>query len=188
MPLSALHPAFLRRLDANHARFPLGVELGRGAMARLTSPSPGAPTRLSASSRLPRSRSPELTRVCADILVHSEAQPSRVRRRRAPSAAGGRTLFADRHSLWADHLFEPLLEWVNSDLAEADRLALCGSPATRPGRGRSPSAPTPLPRTGGGAVKSCAAAALPSITRSGSRRPSAGSAGSAAHPPPRRHA
>jgi hypothetical protein len=37
-------------------------------------------------------------------------------------------VFADRPSLWADHLFDPLLEWVNDGLARAKWLALYGSP------------------------------------------------------------
>src|SRR6202035_1260234 len=37
-----------------------------------------------------------------------------------------RTVFADREALWADHLFEPFLEWVNNDLAKAKTLVLHG--------------------------------------------------------------
>ena len=37
-------------------------------------------------------------------------------------------MFADRPALWADHLFEPLLEWVNDSLARAKWLALYGNP------------------------------------------------------------
>ena len=41
---------------------------------------------------------------------------------------GARRVFADRPALWADHLFEPLLEWVNGELARAKWLALYGDP------------------------------------------------------------
>jgi hypothetical protein len=40
----------------------------------------------------------------------------------------GRRVFADRPALWADHLFDPLREWVNINLAQAKWLALYGSP------------------------------------------------------------
>lgn len=38
-----------------------------------------------------------------------------------------RRVFPDRPALWADHLFEPLLQWVNESLAKAKWLALFGS-------------------------------------------------------------
>jgi hypothetical protein len=41
--------------------------------------------------------------------------------------ADARGTFADRPGLWADHLFDPLLEWVNLNLARAKWLALYGS-------------------------------------------------------------
>jgi hypothetical protein len=41
-----------------------------------------------------------------------------------------RTIFPCMHSLWQDHLFEPLLEWVNGKLAAADAVSLYGSPST----------------------------------------------------------
>jgi hypothetical protein len=66
-----------------------------------------------------------------DILLDVEAEPKRV-------PGGGyvcdlcrpdaRTVFADRATLWADHLFEGLLVWVNDNLAQAKWLALYGSP------------------------------------------------------------
>jgi hypothetical protein len=40
-----------------------------------------------------------------------------------------RKVFPDRHSIYADHLFQPLLEWVNDDLAKAKWLRLVGKPA-----------------------------------------------------------
>ncbi len=68
---------------------------------------------------------------CWDILLSAYAEPKR--------AQGGgffceacppdaRRMFADRPALWADHLFDPLLEWVNDSLARAKWLALHGSP------------------------------------------------------------
>jgi hypothetical protein len=66
-----------------------------------------------------------------DILLSAWAEPKRAR-------GGGffceacrpdaRRVFADRPALWADHLFDPLLEWVNDSLARAKWLALYGSP------------------------------------------------------------
>lgn len=35
-----------------------------------------------------------------------------------------RTVFADRLTLWEQHLFEPLLEWLNGELAPAQALHL----------------------------------------------------------------
>jgi hypothetical protein len=39
-----------------------------------------------------------------------------------------RTLFPDRPALWRDHLFEPFLDWVNTELAPATILGLYKSP------------------------------------------------------------
>jgi hypothetical protein len=41
-----------------------------------------------------------------------------------------RRVFPTGQSLWADHLFEPLLEWVNESLAQAKWLALSGDPGS----------------------------------------------------------
>ncbi len=45
-----------------------------------------------------------------------------------------RRIFSSREDLWRDHLFEPLLGWVNEDLAPATAIALfeSGGGATWP--------------------------------------------------------
>jgi hypothetical protein len=37
-------------------------------------------------------------------------------------------IFPSREGVWADHLFEPFLKWVNDDLANAKWLGLFGNP------------------------------------------------------------
>jgi hypothetical protein len=39
-----------------------------------------------------------------------------------------RKVFSSREALWRDHLFEPFLEWINEQLAQADVIGLSGSP------------------------------------------------------------
>jgi hypothetical protein len=39
------------------------------------------------------------------------------------------TEFPDLEGLWRDHLFEPLLKWVNDELASAHAICLYGSPS-----------------------------------------------------------
>ena len=80
MPLSAIHPAFLRWLDANHARFALGVEIGprsdgalEFAFAGITHAIGGVLT----DSEIEVAATYEGVRW--DILVDFEAQPRRVR-------------------------------------------------------------------------------------------------------------
>ena len=61
-----------------------------------------------------------------DMLISFEALPKRV--------AGGyhcnlcvpeaKQLWPSREAIWLDHLFNPLLEWVNTELAVAHRLGL----------------------------------------------------------------
>lgn len=41
-----------------------------------------------------------------------------------------RTIFPNLEALWRDHLFEPLLTWVNTRLAMSDALDLYGSPSS----------------------------------------------------------
>lgn len=68
---------------------------------------------------------------CWDILLSACAEPKRAHGggffcEACPPEA--RRVFADRPALWADHLFEPLLEWVNDSLGGAKWLALYGNP------------------------------------------------------------
>ena len=72
---------------------------------------------------------------CWDIIVWLDAFPVKV--------ATGYTCheclpehkadFPDRESLWRDHLFEPLLDWINTELAEAKAV---GFYQTQDGGGR----------------------------------------------------
>jgi hypothetical protein len=65
-----------------------------------------------------------------DWLFDDDAYP-----RRAPGGyvcaeclPGHQKLFVNREALWADHLFEALLKWVNETLACANWLVMEGSP------------------------------------------------------------
>lgn len=77
---------------------------------------------------------------CWDLLMDVDVVPQQVPGGwvcgicRAEKPAPKVTLFSDREALWADHLFEPLLEFVNNRFAKAEALALWG------GDGRSSSA------------------------------------------------
>ncbi len=44
---------------------------------------------------------------------------------------GGRKVFPNHEALWADHLFEPLKDWINDDLAPAKALSIHGSKGFR---------------------------------------------------------
>jgi hypothetical protein len=40
-----------------------------------------------------------------------------------------RKIFRSIEALWRDHLFDPLLNWINGELASADAIGLYGSPS-----------------------------------------------------------
>ena len=68
--------------------------------------------------------------ICWDVLCWFETYPKRI--------PGGyvcdecpedtRPIFPTREALWRAEVFEPFLEWVNSDLANAVAVSISGSP------------------------------------------------------------
>ena len=132
MPLSKIQRAFLSWLEENRDRFAVEIRLGARtdevqefSFAGINRAIEGALTSDEINVYAIHDND------CWDILLSVDAEPKR--------AHGGgffcercltdaRRAFADRPALWADHLFDPLLEWVNEDLARAKWLALDGSP------------------------------------------------------------
>lgn len=68
---------------------------------------------------------------CWDILLSFDVSPQRTENGYIcrHCAVERRATFPDLDALWRDHLFDPLLRWVNEKLAIADALGLYGSPA-----------------------------------------------------------
>jgi len=64
-----------------------------------------------------------------DMLLSLDAFPKRVRGGYVCTECDPaiRQTFPSREALWEDHLFEPLLEWVNENLAPAEALRLYGA-------------------------------------------------------------
>ncbi len=65
-----------------------------------------------------------------DILFDNDAYPKKVRQGYVcrECLPGYQKLFESRKALWAEHLFEALLKWVNEDLARAQWLVLQATP------------------------------------------------------------
>jgi hypothetical protein len=65
---------------------------------------------------------------CWDFLLSFDAFPAKTAAgyicRECPSEC--QTVFASRDALWRDHLFEPLLDWINTKLAAADAIGFYG--------------------------------------------------------------
>ena len=66
--------------------------------------------------------------ICWDLLADFDAYPQRafggVICRLCPT--DNQRVFASREELWCDHLFEPLLVWVNEELAPSRAIAFFG--------------------------------------------------------------
>ena len=132
MPQPKIQRAFRSWLDQNHERFAVKIRLGQRAarfwgfsFIGVNAAIRGALTTSEIDIFV------EYADEWWDVLLSLDAAPRR--------AAGGgyfcaccltepRRVFSDRPSFWADHLFEPLLEWVNESLAKAEWLALSGDP------------------------------------------------------------
>lgn len=134
MPRRQIQRAFLAWLDANNGRFAIPIRPGRRtdhlwefSFVGVNGAIQGALTTYEINVVV------EYAGEFWDFLLSLDAAPRR--------AAGGgyicaccppeaRRVFPNRQSLWADHLFEPLLEWVNESLALAKWLALSGEPGS----------------------------------------------------------
>jgi hypothetical protein len=132
MPRRQIQRAFLSWLDANQDRFAVTIRLGKrtdGAwefsFVRVNSAIRGVLTTHEINVDV------EYVDQCWDLLLSLDASPRRATRGGYYCACcppEARRTFPDRQSLWTDHLFEPLLEWVNESLAKAKWLALSGDP------------------------------------------------------------
>ena len=132
MPRRKIQRAFLSWLEASRDRFALEIRLGKRtdrvqefSFAGVNRAIEGALT----TYEIEVYAIHENDRW--DILLSTWAEPKRAQGggyfcEACPPEA--RRMFADRPALWADHLFEPLLEWVNDTLARAKWLALYGNP------------------------------------------------------------
>jgi hypothetical protein len=131
VPRRKIQRAFLSWLEKNRLRFAIEIKLGRRTDCVLEFSFVGVN---SAIEGLLNTREIEVFAMyedeCWDILVEFNAEPKRVSGGYVCEACppGSPPLFPDRSSLWADHLFEPFLEWVNNDLANAKWLSLRGNP------------------------------------------------------------
>jgi len=132
MPRRKIQCAFLSWLEANRDRFAVEIELGTRtdrvqefSFVGINDAIKGALTTYEINVYALHGED------CWDFLLSLEAEPRRI-------LGGGvvceaclseaRPVFADRPALWADHLFEPFLEWVNDNLAKAKWLELHGGP------------------------------------------------------------
>jgi hypothetical protein len=131
MPRRLIQRAFLGWLEENRSLFAVEIKLGRRTdtvlqftFAGINSAISGVLTTWEISVFVMRQGE------CWDYLLDLNAETKLV--------PGGyvcdlcppesRPVFSNRPALWTDHLFEPLLEWVNESLAKAKWLALYGSP------------------------------------------------------------
>ncbi len=123
--------AFLSWLDMNHERFDVKIRLGARtdavqefSFAGIVGAISGAVTPYEINVYVIHEGD------CWDLLLSLDAYPKRTRGGFfcADCAPDARAFFPDRPALWADHLFEPLLQWVNESLATAKWLALFGNP------------------------------------------------------------
>jgi hypothetical protein len=127
----AHHRAFRDWLKTNHSRFAIAIQLIDKPGGWLDFSFVGIHPSLS-GSLTERGLCVLATYqgTCWDMLFDFDAYPKR--------AAGGylcseclpeyKKLFVDRAALWADHLFERLLRWVNEELVPARWLVLEGEP------------------------------------------------------------
>lgn len=131
MPRRKIQRAFLSWLDENHDRFAIKIRLGKRTDRIQEFSFVGIN---SAIQGVLNTYEISIFAIYGgdwwDILADFDVDPK-------GAASGGyycdacspeaRRIFPDRHALWADHLFEKLLKWVNEDLANAKWLALYGS-------------------------------------------------------------
>jgi hypothetical protein len=129
-PRRQIQRAFLAWLAANRERFAVAIVLGRRTDHFLEFSFAGINNAVSGElTSYSLSISADYEDYCWDLIWDADASPKHV--------PGGcicklceqaqRKLFPDRPALWADHLFEPFLEWTNTELANADWLLLYGT-------------------------------------------------------------
>ena len=125
------HRAFRDWLELNRARFAHPVELhkkpGHWAEFSFAGIHPAISGSLTESGLRV---SAKYQRDCWDFLFDNDAYPKKVREGYVcrECLPGYQKLFVSRAALWADHLFEALLNWVNETLARAHWLVLEGTP------------------------------------------------------------
>ena len=131
MPRRKIQRAFLSWLEESRGRLALGIRLRTRTDEVLEFSFAGISPAIS-GALTPHEINVHAMHenVCWDFLLSIDALPKRARGGGffCETCPPGARVFADRPALWADHLFEPLLEWVNGDLARAKWLALFGDP------------------------------------------------------------
>ena len=131
MPTQSLQQAFLDWYAVNHTRFAYVVQFEVPAGGHLTLYFGGINRVLYARFSLDCiSVWVDYQGECWDCVFDVDAAPIPV--------TGGyictmckpetRVVFPDRLTIWVDHLFKPLLKWVNEDLAQSNCLVLEGAP------------------------------------------------------------
>ena len=149
-PRRALHRAFLRWLRQNSMRFAVPLSIDRRTDTAIEFSFRGVnPTIKGAVVCDGISAYVEWRDKLWDFFVDFDAAPRRQSTRavhddvlrfrgrhcKTPNRLGfycmlckpdARTVYASRYALWRNEVFEPFLEWVNSDLAHAQRLGIHG--------------------------------------------------------------
>lgn len=145
------HRAFRQWLDINRPRFAHPVELhekpGIWAEFSFAGIHPAISGSLTESGLCV---SAEYQGECWDLLFDNDAYPKKVPegyvcRECLPEY---KKLFVSREALWADHLFEALLTWVNEKLAPAQWLVLEGTPQEYSYARLAETKPEPAPAKG----------------------------------------
>ena len=131
MPRRMIQRAFLRWLEEKRSRFAIEIKLGRRTDTDLEFTFAGT---LSALSGVLTTWEISVYVIHKDeswdCLLDVSARPKRVPNGYVCNLCPpeSRPVFLSRPALWADHLFEKFLDWVNESLAKAKWLALYGSP------------------------------------------------------------
>jgi hypothetical protein len=131
MPRRKIQRVFLNWLEQNRPRFAIDIKLGRRTDRLLEFSFAGVtPAIQGFLTTWELQVAAYYEGDCWDILIDFDAEPKRVSGGYicAVCPPDSRKIFPDRPALWADHLFEPFLEWVNNDLAKAKWLSLHGNP------------------------------------------------------------
>ncbi len=123
--------AFLKWLKINRSRLAVEIELGCRTEEMIAFSLVGINPVITASLGREINVSVTYESYCWDLLLClDEPQIARVRGGYVCTQClpESRKVFPDRFSIYADHLFERLLDWVNDDLAKAKWLKLSGRP------------------------------------------------------------
>jgi len=130
LPRPRIQRAFVRWFRENHTRFAVPVRLSKITAKGILLNFPNHSDCLSVwLSSWNLSVHVEWQGVNWDMLISLDANPEPVPGGyRCRCCSESDRVWPNRESLWADHLFEPFLSWVNERLAHACQLSLYGKP------------------------------------------------------------